>query len=351
MPRAHRQTLSYLRELFDRHGIAPRKRYGQNFLIDLNIHDVIVEAAELAVEDIVLEVGPGTGALTAAMATRAGRVIAVEIDPAMARLASETVSEAPQVRVLNLDALARKSRIAPEVLDALRDAKQDDPTRSIKLVANLPYNVATPLISNLLVLDEPTLCPSRMVITIQLELARKMLAAPGSNNYGGLSVLVQSLGQAEMIRELPPSVFWPRPQVDSAIVRIDVDPSRRQAIGDLPWFHWITRMIFLQRRKNLRRVLHSYYRDRYERSVIDDFLERQGHVGMVRAETLDVPTLIRLASAIQYDLGTPRDYRGAADLDAGESVGDADSADAPDTLMGTSGNDATSSPDWDDASK
>ncbi len=180
-----RQTLSYLRTLFARHGITPRRQYGQNFLIDLNIHDLIVKTAEVGPEDVVLEVGPGAGAMTSLMAESAGAVVAVEIDAAMARLAREAVEGYPNVRVLHVDALAGKHTINPEVIDNVLAGLAASPGRRFKLVANLPYNIATPLITNLLVHPEPAPLPERMVVTIQLELAEKMRAEPGTDEYGG----------------------------------------------------------------------------------------------------------------------------------------------------------------------
>ena len=140
----HRQTQSYLRNLFARRGIAPQHRFGQNFLIDLNIHELIANAADVGPDDVVLEVGPGAGALTALMASRGAAVVAVEIDPGMARLTAEATAGMPNVRIVVGDALANKHTMHPEVLDNLRAGLAVDPGRRLKLVANLPYNVATP---------------------------------------------------------------------------------------------------------------------------------------------------------------------------------------------------------------
>ncbi len=208
---AIRQTQSYLRSLFARRGISPQRRLGQNFLIDLNIHDVIVEAAEVGPGDVILEVGPGTGALTSLMASRgAAAIVAVDLDPAMAMLATEAVAGLPNVRVLHQDALKNKNTLSPELLDAVRAGLAGGPERRFKLVANLPYSVATPVISNLLV--HPEFCPALMVVTIQRELADRMCAEPSSPAYGALSVLVQALAEVSIVRVLPPSVFWPRPR-------------------------------------------------------------------------------------------------------------------------------------------
>jgi 16S rRNA (adenine1518-N6/adenine1519-N6)-dimethyltransferase len=295
-----RQTQSYLRDLFARRGIAPQHRYGQNFLIDLNLHELIVKTAEVGPDDVVLEVGPGAGALTALMARRGAAVVAVEIDPGMAAVTAEAVAGMPNVRVLNADALAGKSTINPEVLDNVRAGLAVAPQRKFKLVANLPYNIATPIVTNLLV--HPELCPGRMVLTIQLELAERMRAEPEQEAYGALSILVQALADCTIVRTLPPTVFWPRPKVDSAIVAITPLPEKRAAIADVPWFHQVVRQVFLHRRKNLRRVLHSLWRDRLTRPEIDALLETLGLTGLVRAEALDVEEFLALSERLRERL-------------------------------------------------
>jgi 16S rRNA (adenine1518-N6/adenine1519-N6)-dimethyltransferase len=294
---AHRQTQSYLKSLFARYGVAPQHRFGQNFLIDLNIHELIVNAAQVGPGDVVLEVGPGAGALTTLMADRGAAIVAVEIDPAMARLTEKAVAGRPNVRVLNVDALANKHTIHPEVLDNLRAGLAVAPDRRLKLVANLPYNIATPLLSNLLV--HPELCPSLMVATIQLEMADRLRAGPEDEAYGALSVLVQAVADVQVVRVLPPSVFWPRPKVDSAVVSIVPDPAKRAAVGDLSWFHTVVRQVFLHRRKNLRRVLYSLWRDRWTKPEVDAMLEGLGLTGLVRAEAMNVEEFRSLADALR----------------------------------------------------
>lgn len=327
-----RQTLSYLRGLFTRHGIAPQRQYGQNFLIDLNIHDLIVKTAEVGPDDVVLEVGPGAGAMTALMAESAGAVVAVDIDPAMARLAGEAVRDYPNVRVLNVDALAGKHTINPVVLDNVLAGLAAAPGRRFKLVANLPYNIATPLVTNLLVHPEPAPVPERMVVTIQLELAERMLAAPGTEAYGALSVTMQALSDVEIVRTLTPRVFWPRPKVDSAVVKVTPRAEKRASIPDLPWFHFVVRRVFLHRRKNLRRVLHAAWRPYWTKAEVDDLLDDLGLTGQVRAEAMDVEEWIALAEAMKARLGgTPgvgeaessrRGEGDAEELDGGGEGGD-----------------------------
>ncbi len=292
-----RQTQSYLRRLFAERGIAPQRRLGQNFLIDLNIHDVIVEAAEVGPGDLILEVGPGTGALTSLMASRGAAVVAVDLDPAMAKLAAESTAGLPNVRVLHRDALAGKHEINAEVLDAVRSGLASDPARRFKLVANLPYNIATPLISNLLV--HPDLRPERMVVTIQRELADRLIARPSTGAYGSVSVLVQALASASIVRNLPPSVFWPRPKVDSAVVEIRPDAAFRERVGDVAWFHKVVRQVFQHRRKYIRHVLSGFGTGDWTRADVDVWLQEHGLSGQLRAEEIDVEGYLRLAHALR----------------------------------------------------
>jgi 16S rRNA (adenine1518-N6/adenine1519-N6)-dimethyltransferase len=292
-----RQTQSYLRSLFAQRGIAPQRRLGQNFLIDLNLHEVIVEAAEVGAGDVILEVGPGTGALTSLMAARGATVVAVDVDPAMAKLTSEAVAGLPNVRVLQRDALAGKHVLDAEVLDAVRSGLSAAPDRRFKLVANLPYHIATPLIANLLV--HPELCPALMVVTIQRELADRLIARPSTAAYGAVSVLVQALAEVSIVRGLPPSVFWPRPKVDSAVVAIRPDAGGRARVGDVGWFHQIVRQAFLHRRKSIRHVLAGLWRDEWTRAEVDAWLESQGLSGQLRAEALDVGQFIAMAHALR----------------------------------------------------
>lgn len=294
-----RQTVSYLRSLFARRGIAPQHRHGQNFLIDLNLHDVIVREAGITPDDVVLEVGPGAGALTARLAAEAAVVVAVEIDAAMAELTREATADFSNVRVLNVDALAGKHQVNPMVLAHLRAGLAVLPQRRLKMVANLPYHIATPLISNLLVEGDPAMVPERLVVTIQKEMADRLIAAPQTSAYGSLSATVQAVADVELVRVLPPSVFWPRPKVDSAIVRIDSNLAKRARIADLLWYHEVVRKLFLLRRKHLRVSLHTLWSNRWSKSEIDALLEALDLNGQIRVETMSVEKLIDLAHVLK----------------------------------------------------
>lgn len=287
---APRQTASYLNERFAAAGLRPLTRFGQNFLIDLNLLDLIARSAELTRQDVVLEVGTGTGSLTTRLAERAGAIVTVEIDDNLAQLSQDELHVFGNVKPLHLDALQNKHRLAPEIMENVRYALGELGTDArFMLVANLPYNIATPLISNLLLTDPPA---DRMVVTIQKELADRITAAPGTKDYGALSVWIQAQCRAEVVRVMAPQVFWPRPKVDSAILRIDLEPSRRAAIADLKFFHETVRALFFHRRKLLRSVTCSAMKRRMSKAEVDTVLADSGFSGTERAEQLSVPEIM-----------------------------------------------------------
>ncbi|MCC7083642.1 MAG: ribosomal RNA small subunit methyltransferase A [Pirellulales bacterium] len=271
-------------------------RHGQNFLIDLNLQRVIVESAELSPHDVILEVGTGTGALTALIAPYVAHVVTVEIDTRLHQLASEELIDLANVTMLQQDALKNKNTIASGVLAAVDGQLMNAAGRQFKLVANLAYNIATPLITNLLALDRP---PELMVVTIQKEVADRIAAKPGTKDYGALSIWVQSQCEVEVLRQMPPAVFWPRPKVDSAIVRIRLDAQRRASMDDRPFFHQLVRSLFLHRRKFLRGVLVAAYKHRLDKPAIDAILAELRLPDNARAEELEIPQMLQLSAAIR----------------------------------------------------
>jgi 16S rRNA (adenine1518-N6/adenine1519-N6)-dimethyltransferase len=294
-----RQTQSFLIQRFQEAGIHPQTRHGQNFLIDLNLLDLLVRKANLGPADVVLEIGTGLGSLTGRMAQLAAAVITVEIDPHLYQLASEELGGLANVMMLQQDALKNKNTLSPAVLDAVRSQLAAPPGRYFKLVANLPYNVATPVLSNLLAADP---VPLSMTVTIQKELADRIVAPPGTKDYSALSIWMQSLCAIEIVREMPPQVFWPRPKVTSAMIHIIPHPGKRAAIGDLDFFHNFIRALFLHRRKFLRGSLAAAWKDQIDKPSIDEILAPFQFPTDVRAEQLDVQTLLALSQAFQKRL-------------------------------------------------
>ncbi|MGL4420999.1 MAG: ribosomal RNA small subunit methyltransferase A, partial [Gemmataceae bacterium] len=163
-----------------------------------------------------------------------------------------------------------------------------------KLVANLPYSIATPLISNLLV-DGPTM--DRMVVMVQWEIAERMCAVPGTKEFNALSILIQSVADVSIVRKVAPSNFFPKPKVDSAIVQIVPQPAKRAIIGDVVKYRAFLRDLYIHRRKNLRQALAGSPRGRIEKTEVDEKLAALGISGSVRAEELDIPTHLRLCEA------------------------------------------------------
>jgi 16S rRNA (adenine1518-N6/adenine1519-N6)-dimethyltransferase len=296
-----RQTVSFLKHRLTEVGIRPDTRHGQNFLIDLNLIRVLADEANIGLRDVVLEVGTGTGSLTGVLAERAAAVVTVELDQQLHQLAREELIDFDNVVMLQQDALRNKNHLHPAVLEAVRQQLAVDPRRRFKLAANLPYNIATPILSNLLSTD---VVPESMTATIQKELADRITAVPGTKDYSALSIWMQALCDCRIARILPPSVFWPRPKVHSAIVQIVPNPAKRQRIPDVEFFHQFVRSLFFHRRKFLRSVVISAFKGRLEKAQVDEVLQQMELGPNCRAEELDVERLLDLCEAFRSRLPT-----------------------------------------------
>lgn len=293
---ARNQTVSYLRQRFAEVGIQPDARHGQNFLIDMNLLRLLADAAELGPRDVVLEVGTGTGALTERMAERAAAVVTVEIDQHLHQLASEVLIDHENVVMLHQDALKNKNRLHPRVIEAVQTALAAEPGRQFKLAANLPYSVATPILTNLLACETT---PVSMTATIQKELADRINARPSTSDYSSLSIWMQAQCDIEVVRVLPPQVFWPAPKVHSAIIKLTVNSEKRSRIPDLTYFHQVVRMMFIHRRKFLRSNLLGAMKNRLSKPEVDEVMAQLGFGPDTRAEQLDVETMLRLSEALR----------------------------------------------------
>lgn len=289
-----RQTFSYLRGLLQQRGIEPKAKLGQNFLIDLNILDLVVRTAELTRQDCVLEVGSGTGTLTGRLAEQAGAVVTVDVDPAFYALTRELMLGHPNVRAIHADALRTKNELNPEVLAAFDEQFAKFGCTHRKLVANLPYVVATPVIGNLLIGERPI---DLMVVMVQWEIAERMTAQPGTSVYSSLAVLVQAVADVTVVRKVGPTVFWPRPKVDSAIVKIIPNAEKRARVGDVQKFRVFLRDLYSHRRKNLRGALAGWPSGRRDKSEVDAKLLELGIDGSSRAEDLSIEQHLRLCEA------------------------------------------------------
>lgn len=245
----HVQTKREIEELLGRAGLRPRKRFGQHFLIDGNLMRRLADSAELQPDDVVLEVGAGTGGLTDLLANRAGRVVCVEIDMDLFSILSERFGDRANVELICGDVLEQKHRLLSAVGKALRGCNARG---GVKLVSNLPYDIATPLLMNLLV-DYPQM--SRFCFTVQAEVGDRITAQPGTKAYGPLSILARTICTAQTVARIGPQSFWPRPLVDSVMLRLDrCEPAVLD--GDaLARFSSLVRGVFEHRRKTLRSAL------------------------------------------------------------------------------------------------
>lgn len=242
------QTKGQIRQLLASAGIRPKKRLGQNFLIDLNLINLLLDSANISDKDTVLEAGCGTGSLTEALAERAGKVIAVEIDPALAEIAKRQLSKKQNVEVYNADILESKHTINKAVTNAVRLSIESNPCRFL-LVANLPYDIASALVLNLIT---GPLTAEAMYVTVQKEVAGRMTAEPGCKDYGTLSIYLGATGEVKTIRILKPTVFWPQPAVDSAMVSFVRSEEKANRIKNIKTFSELVNLFMTHRRKMLK---------------------------------------------------------------------------------------------------
>jgi 16S rRNA (adenine1518-N6/adenine1519-N6)-dimethyltransferase len=240
----------------------------------------------------VLEVGSGTGSLTMRLAEQAGAVLSIEIDDAFSSMTEEAIqAQRERVSLLHADVLKNKNELNPQLFLSLDNLRRRIGTKQLKLVSNLPYAVATPVITNLLLTD---LEIERMVVTVQWEIAERLLAQPRSKEYSSLAVLAQSLADISLVRQLPPSVFWPRPQVGSAIVLIKPNAAKRAHVGNRQRLRHFLRDLYAHRRKNLRGALASMANATWSKAEVDGRLQELGMPGTGRAEELDLEQHLRL---------------------------------------------------------
>ena len=242
------QTKQDIERLLAGVGATPNRRLGQHFLIDLNLMRLLLDEAHIHNQDVVFEVGAGTGSMTEDLAQRAGWVITVEYDHALAKAAGMQLEKFFNVTLFNMDVLENKNAIHAEILQSLQK-NQEELGGRLLLVANLPYNVASSVMANLI--TGPVVADA-MVVTVQKEVADRMTAQPNSDDYGSLSILMAATGSARIFRKLPPTVFWPRPQVDSAMVSFTRDPQKVSQIHDMEIFHQVIALFMSHRRKMLK---------------------------------------------------------------------------------------------------
>ena len=277
-----------IQQLMKEHHISARKKYGQNFLIDANILRQIVEAAEINKEDLVLEIGPGLGALTEQLLKAAGKVIAVEVDQVLIPIRQENLKDFSKLMLLNDDILKVD-------LDELLQKEGDG--RKAKVVANLPYYITTPIVAELL---EKQSSLESITVMVQKEVAQRMQEGPGSKAYGALSLLVQYYAKAELMMTVSSSCFIPKPDVDSAVIRLKIyEPKDRpvQTTHEKEMFELI-RAAFNQRRKTLLNAVGNAANLSYSKEQVREALSKMGKEETIRGEALTLQEFAELTELL-----------------------------------------------------
>ncbi len=277
-------------EILQKYQFTFQKKFGQNFLIDTHVLDKIIRAAEISKEDMVLEIGPGIGTMTQYLAEAARQVVAVEIDRNLIPILSETLSGYDNVSVINEDVLK---------LDIAKLAERENGGRPVKVVANLPYYITTPIIMGIFENHVPV---ESITVMVQKEVADRMQTGPGSKDYGALSLAVQYYAKPYIVANVPPNCFMPRPKVGSAVIRLTRHDTPPVHVQDERLMFDIIRASFNQRRKTLVNGLNNSDRLKLPKEVIIHAVEQLGKGAGVRGEALT----LREFAALSNDIATRR---------------------------------------------
>ncbi|HIX23791.1 MAG TPA: 16S rRNA (adenine(1518)-N(6)/adenine(1519)-N(6))-dimethyltransferase RsmA [Candidatus Lachnoclostridium avicola] len=273
-------------EIIQKYDFVFQKRFGQNFLVDTHVLEKIIQAAGLTKEDLVLEIGPGIGTMTQYLAENAGRVVAVEIDSNLIPILKETLKDYDNVTVINEDILK---------VDVAALAEQYNGGRPIKVVANLPYYITTPIIMGLFESQVPI---DNITVMVQKEVAERMQAGPGTKNYGALSLAVQYYAEPYIVANVPPNCFIPRPSVGSAVIRLTRHGKKPVEVKDEKLMFALIRASFNQRRKTLQNSLNNSSELSFSKEEIGEAIEKMGLSPSVRGEALTLEQFAKLADAL-----------------------------------------------------
>ena len=267
-----------------------QKKFGQNFLIDEHVLDKIIRAAEITKDDYVLEIGPGIGTMTQYLACAAREVTAVEIDRALIPILEDTLKEYDNVSIINEDILK---------VDIAALAKEKNGGRPIKVVANLPYYITTPIIMGLFESHVPL---ESITVMVQKEVADRMQVGPGTKDYGALSLAVQYYAEPYIVANVPPNCFMPRPAVGSAVIRLTRHQKPPVEVMDEKLMFRLIRASFNQRRKTLANGLKNSGELNLSKEVITAAIEKLGKGSSVRGEALDLEEFARLTNIIKEEM-------------------------------------------------
>ena len=285
MARPYLGNPKYTIEVLQKYGFVFQKRFGQNFLIDTHVLDRIIEASEITKDDFVLEIGPGIGTMTQYLAEAAREVTAVEIDDALIPILKDTLKEWDNVTVLHGDILKT---------DIRKIADEKNQGRPIKVVANLPYYITTPIIMGLFESHVPV---DSITVMVQKEVADRMQTGPGSKDYGALSLAVQYYAEPKIVANVPPNCFMPRPKVGSAVIRLTRHQNPPVTTLDEKLMFRLIRASFNQRRKTLSNSLKNSQELLYSKEEVETAITECGLPLNIRGEALTLEQFARLSDA------------------------------------------------------
>ena len=285
MARPYLGNPKYTIEVLQKYNFAFQKRFGQNFLIDTHVLDRIIEASEITKDDFVLEIGPGIGTMTQYLAEAAREVTAVEIDDALIPILKDTLKEWDNVTVLHGDILKT---------DIRKIADEKNQGRPIKVVANLPYYITTPIIMGLFESHVPV---DSITVMVQKEVADRMQTGPGSKDYGALSLAVQYYAEPKIVANVPPNCFMPRPKVGSAVIRLTRHQNPPVTTLDEKLMFRLIRASFNQRRKTLSNSLKNSQELPYSKEEVETAITECGLPLNIRGEALTLEQFARLSDA------------------------------------------------------
>ena len=285
MTRPYLGNPKYTIEVLQKYGFVFQKRFGQNFLIDTHVLDRIIGASEITKDDFVLEIGPGIGTMTQYLAEAAREVTAVEIDDALIPILQDTLKEWDNVSVIHGDILKT---------DIKKIADEKNQGKPIKVVANLPYYITTPIIMGLFESHVPV---ESITVMVQKEVADRMQTGPGSKDYGALSLAVQYYANPEIVANVPPNCFMPRPKVGSAVIKLTRHKEMPVEVQDEKLMFRLIRASFNQRRKTLSNSLKNSQELDYTKEQVEQCIQAAGLPKNIRGETLDLGKFAELANA------------------------------------------------------
>ncbi|ABX44246.1 16S rRNA (adenine(1518)-N(6)/adenine(1519)-N(6))-dimethyltransferase RsmA [Lachnoclostridium phytofermentans] len=274
-------------EVLNRYRFIFQKKFGQNFLIDTHVLEKIIRSAEITKDDLVLEIGPGIGTMTQYLCENAREVVAVEIDKNLIPiLEQDTLSSYDNVTIINEDILK---------VDINQIVKEKNGGKPIKVVANLPYYITTPIIMGLFEAHVPI---DNITVMVQKEVADRMQSGPGSKDYGALSLAVQYYADPYIVANVPPNCFMPRPNVGSAVIRLTLHQDAPVKVKNENLLFKLIRASFNQRRKTLANGLNNSPEISLPKEMISEAIEELGVVATIRGEALTLEQFAKLADII-----------------------------------------------------